>query len=604
MSGIPPPPSLTYQTTPRTEPPSPLLVTPSPPRRRLQSSLFHPEEPNIKGRSKRPRLEQASYSDSTAPELPLDYKEAKSILTTLEHMADLLQKNEQDLQRHQERYIALVQGVEKRLMIVEERLAEITTVKEETVIELERKMSSVIDQWSEDILAEIKLAKTKAVQSEPLTLARSSSPEGGFTTSTALTEYFTPFPTATELDPSPQDLLDMLDSLGTVPDALTTIDPAQLPVPSAVQSLVGMGQIPITSVVDAAIEAERARLGGVPVLQEGESTIQFTMRKRLHRVGQELGMPLVDLSDFLSDTDAKSYLSSGVDSLPESEPLPRRVRPPAQTPSNTQLARSRSGTWNPFPHPYMRQGSVLPQQSLQGETGPAETGQTDNQFVRGASLIRDSLLAPGEGDDSTRGAKWPKYGINTVKGRMQEIVCDICGGRVHWACAGLPDGASMWNEAWSCPECIAIQREYAEAGSRAPSIPRAQQERCLRNSCIYRSMERIVRKPKDDDEFYLERIIGRKAVGRQANGKRTFKYLVKWWDWQSYDSTWEPAKNIPDLKRNDDIFLHAAREADINVNYRVALLPEAQMWFTDTGEYKKDLLRMLGVDGRAWWDDK
>nr|XP_031862833.1 uncharacterized protein CI109_001845 [Kwoniella shandongensis]KAA5529905.1 hypothetical protein CI109_001845 [Kwoniella shandongensis] len=596
--GLPP---LTHAISSPSDPLSPLLVTPSPPKRTSYFAREHVDESQPK--AKRPRLRSAAPNPRLLHhDTSLTPREAKTIVTTLHHISNLIHMNDRVMKEHKAGYLSLMDSIEKRLAKVEERLEEVKEVekivKGEVRSLLKTRLTDMIDAFTQRSSHIIQNGHITLSEREvPFVNDTTYRPEVGMSPTRITpvpTEFFTP-EAISELDFTDYFDFNAGADFSDSRDVPATIDPLTvLPTSIGLDPMEGptLLSAPITSVVEAAIEAERERLGGVPVLREGESAVQFTMRKRLHRIGQELGMPLIDMSNLNdSDSDSETHLSSGVESLPDSEPLPLRVRSP---PINIELevARSRSATWNPFPHPYMRQGSVVSRQTngdeVQGE------GEQGSQFVRGASLIEDNLLAPGEGEGSVRGVKWPKYGVNSVKGRMQEITCDICGGRVHWACAGLTDGASMWNEAWSCPECVAIQLESAEAGSRAPSIPRSQQER---------SQERIVRKPKDDDEFYLERIIGRRSLGRQANGKKVFMYLIKWWDWQVYDATWEPAKNIPDLKRNEEIFLHSARENDINVNYRIALLPEAQLWFTEKGEYKKDLLRMLGVDERAWWDD-
>jgi len=89
-----------------------------------------------------------------------------------------------------------------------------------------------------------------------------------------------------------------------------------------------------------------------------------------------------------------------------------------------------------------------------------------------------------------------------------------------------------------------------------------------------------------------------------GSNKRIFEYLVKWFRWEVYDSTWEPAKNIPDLPYYEDYYLTAARDEGVLARYKVGLLAEASEWFDEnTGKRLVEKLREAGVEKRMWWDD-
>ncbi|WVQ98712.1 hypothetical protein IAU59_005843 [Kwoniella sp. CBS 9459] len=384
------------------------------------------------------------------------------------------------------------------------------------------------------------------------------------------------------------------------------------------------------SLVDRAIQAEEERLGGATVLAEGESTVEFHVRKRVvkKRKRNDFRLDMGFLDEVSIDENAvvqnndpyeaymnASQLSSGIEDLPESI----RSRASSVDPGSTSQSQGRSrrnaresNPWNPFPTQMMRQRSI----SISPSTSSANSEDSHLTAVRrGASLVEDQLLAPGRprewdkrgkrrknGRPRKRGPKWPAFGPNTVKTRMEEVVCDNCSGRVHYACAGPLRGKDMNKEPWSCPNCVWIL-SHADDDEEI-DIPQAQQERCLREDCIYRSAKKIVRKNDDDNEFFMERIVGRKRLRWETNGDATYVYLVKWYDWALYDSTWEPRSNIPNIARQEALFLQEAkRQGLLDPRQKVILLPEVELWFDHKGQYRIDVLLELGVNRRWWWEN-
>ncbi|OCF36561.1 hypothetical protein I316_01811 [Kwoniella heveanensis BCC8398] len=380
------------------------------------------------------------------------------------------------------------------------------------------------------------------------------------------------------------------------------------------------------SLVDRAIQAEREKLGDASVLAEGENTVGFHVRKRVVKKRKrdtfELDMGFldnvsIDENAIIQNNDPyeaymnASQLSSGIEDLPESLPS-RSASTIPDTMTTRQRGKAGENGWIPFPTQMLRQKSVSVSPSFSSADSEDSHLTADR---RGVSLVEDKLLAPGGPSPSKkkgkkggkrkkrkRGSVWPAFGPNTVKTRMEEVVCDNCSGRVHYACAGPLRGKDMNKEPWSCPDCIWILTHAFD--DEEVEIPEAQQERCLREDCIYRSATKIVRKNDDDNEFFMEKIVGRKRLRWEANGEATYVYLVKWYDWALYDSTWEPRSNIPNIKRQEALFLQELRRqgTESDPREKVVLLPEVERWFDHKGQYRIDVLEGLGIDKRCWWE--
>ncbi|WVW83121.1 hypothetical protein I302_105139 [Kwoniella bestiolae CBS 10118] len=397
---------------------------------------------------------------------------------------------------------------------------------------------------------------------------------------------------------------------------------------------------PTGTLVDQAIEKQRQLLNGESVLKEGENAVGFVFRKRLKgtKGKDNFKIDMSFLDEILIDGQAQA------DRPEESEDQPLINFSPETDeagPSNN-LRSQITKAYNPFPLTYMRQASL----SSVPSSSSSSTADSDDSHLtairRGASLVDDKLLLPGtptpapvrsrtlsgrkrkRGNGTTthwtnskkkrlkkedkigkKDVGWPGFGANTIKSRMEEIICDTCGGRVHWACAGLSHGKSMRGTPWSCPNCLGILAKANDRGNgKIPSIPKAQQEKCLRPNCIYRSEKRIVRKNDDVNQYFMEKIIGRKRISHKPGGGN-YLYLVKWWDWEIYDSTWEPARNIPDLERYEALFLDYALKTEGTDIYlkNVILLEECSPWIDHKGNYDIELLLSMGVERRQWWDD-
>ncbi|WWC90058.1 uncharacterized protein L201_004991 [Kwoniella dendrophila CBS 6074] len=386
------------------------------------------------------------------------------------------------------------------------------------------------------------------------------------------------------------------------------------------QSRKATSPIPAGTHVDQAVNKQKALLNSQNVLHEGENTVDFIFRRRLRgnksKDNFKIDMSFLDeisIDKSIRESSEEEYafsnnLSSGIDSLPG------KNTGSSPGPSTTKVypTRNHNTKWNPFPLTYMREPT---------------------RSKSGVSLVEDRLLLPGIKTSVVAQSKkrrrstyhgwsngnkkrkkpnselkgWPDYGTNTIKSRMEEIICDTCGGRVHWACAGLGHGKNMRDTPWSCPGCLAILLEVEDGNDgRMPSIPRAQQERCLRPNCIYSSQKKIVRKNDDVNEFYMEKIIGRKRLhfNLGGGGGATYMYLVRWYDWEIYDSTWEPARNIPDLPKWEAHFLQSLKSEGPDIHtQKVLLAEECKPWFDHRGKYNTALLLSMNLEKRLWWED-
>ncbi|WVR05275.1 hypothetical protein IAU60_002287 [Kwoniella sp. DSM 27419] len=355
-----------------------------------------------------------------------------------------------------------------------------------------------------------------------------------------------------------------------------------------------------------------------PELSDGEQhSVPFVFRKRRQKRTQKgfaTDMTFLDeisvassVRRFQSDGDDSNdeyELSSGVDDLPDSD-VEQATSTMNLRSGQTQLP------WQPFPATLFRQRIVIPSPSVSS----AESHLT--AVRRGASLVDDRILAPGRMNSSTKRritkgkgrniVRWPNFGANTLKSRMDEIVCDLCKGRVHFACAGLSHGKDMSKTPWSCPPCeqllIGSLGKRRRMDVEEVRVPSAQTERCLREDCIYRSSRKIIRKNNDVDQYFMDRIIGRKRTGWD-NGKAVYKYLIKWLNWEIYDSTWEPASNIPNLSREVALFARQCKQQALDdPRLKVVLLPQAEEYFDWKGSYKLDVLERLCIERRWWWED-
>nr|XP_019042713.1 hypothetical protein I302_08419 [Kwoniella bestiolae CBS 10118]OCF21643.1 hypothetical protein I302_08419 [Kwoniella bestiolae CBS 10118] len=202
---------------------------------------------------------------------------------------------------------------------------------------------------------------------------------------------------------------------------------------------------------------------------------------------------------------------------------------------------------------------------------------------KGQVRLAQKCLAPSDGDRATE-ATWPNKGPNTAKGRLEEIICDTCKGRCHWSCAGIPEEKDMSQENWICPDC-----EYKVQVQETPAvlIDTAQQLKCIRYNCILREKRAIEHQAGEEERYFVEKVVGRKAVAREPDSqKRIFKYLVKWDGYELGDCTWEPLENLEHhSERLLAKFEDSAKRTKSNLKLRVCILPEARkFWDEVTGD--------------------
>ncbi|WWD15885.1 hypothetical protein CI109_100309 [Kwoniella shandongensis] len=187
---------------------------------------------------------------------------------------------------------------------------------------------------------------------------------------------------------------------------------------------------------------------------------------------------------------------------------------------------------------------------------------------------RGGYVGASNGKVKVEGAEWPKKLENTVRGIMQTVGCNLCGGYCHCACAGVPWGQNVMDMEWTCPDCVELLR----LGEDIEPVPPRRKDK---------EKKRIVSEPGDDDLFVMEGIIGTKEIPSTEPGKKAYKYLVKWYDWPIEESTWEEGTSIPHLPTALVDFESEALEADIDTNQKVVLLPVAQTVWDEHGEEKK-----------------
>ncbi|KAK8869839.1 hypothetical protein IAR55_000407 [Kwoniella newhampshirensis] len=209
---------------------------------------------------------------------------------------------------------------------------------------------------------------------------------------------------------------------------------------------------------------------------------------------------------------------------------------------------------------------------------------TPLRTFKGVTRVGTKYMPASDGIKKTD-AIWPAKGENTRRGRLAEIVCDVCRGRCHWNCAGLAENLDMTNETWICPDCKYI---IAEQDVPRVLIDTVQQVRCIRWNCILREKQAIV--PDDGDPLYVvEKVVGRRATGRvPGEQSRTFEYLVKWDGYEMEECTWEPPAHLePHIQTRKEEFASAAKKENLDTKRRVALLREAwKSWDRETGKYK------------------
>ncbi|ORY33792.1 hypothetical protein BCR39DRAFT_268517 [Naematelia encephala] len=346
-------------------------------------------------------------------------------------------------------------------------------------------------------------------------------------------------------------------------------------------------------------------------------TSSYSTRETSHGVSSDDTL----LQNRLEQMISISRLSSGVESLPTS--CRSSVSPPPFTqhvlPTVRRSLRTPTKSIDYVHHPMdsakrrAQKNANLAriQSSASAKSASTRSGGISERDLRGVSVHSREISTLLPSDGARTGAKWPRQGANTVKGRMEEIACDMCHGRVHWACAGLEDRDSLKNEPWACPDCRVISSRYNNSEDEDEDhtyieVERAQQERCLRPNCVWRSRRRIVRKQQDEDTFYIEAILGRRATGRRiySTNKRVWEYLVKWHDWELWDATWEPAQHIPDLEYYQSHFVQAAKKADVDISRKVVLLPGVLEWYDEDGDRLDKKLTEMGIEPRTWWQDK
>ncbi|KGB74296.2 hypothetical protein CNBG_0134 [Cryptococcus deuterogattii R265] len=337
-------------------------------------------------------------------------------------------------------------------------------------------------------------------------------------------------------------------------------------------------------IVQRALARELKRLGGAPVLAEGETTIYFNPRKRWSRRKVDI-LEIDEESDLQSDTASSSVYPMSTS--------PERRSTDDDEESEEEGENNEGG---------MESKDV--EETERSELIP-EKGE-GHMHEREPFLKRDKVLAASDGHN-IGGQKWPKLGLDCTEGGMKVIDCSACGGRVHWACAGLDPAVSMLNKTWCCPSCTLLKKDLEPAVARRmkerEELPRTQdRERCLRPDCIHHQpIDMTFAEAEDDNLYYMSRIVGKRYT---KDRPRTLQYLVQWNEWDDYDCTWEPPSNIPavDLPGYKSLFYKQARNENLDLsNKKTAILSQFSQYFEADGSYNVKLLKELGVADKDWW---
>ncbi|WVF72128.1 hypothetical protein IAT40_006940 [Kwoniella sp. CBS 6097] len=233
-----------------------------------------------------------------------------------------------------------------------------------------------------------------------------------------------------------------------------------------------------------------------------------------------------------------------------------------------------------------------------------QAGTARVRKYRGATRLAEKCLAPSDGKKKTE-AEWPRKGPNTARGRLEEIICDVCKGRCHWSCAGIPEEKDMTNETWNCPDCtFRIEEEETDR----ELIDTVQQIKCIRFNCILREKRALDHEEGEETMYFVERIVGRKCAKTDPEtGEKTYEYLVKWDGYDMDECTWEPSTNLaPHFTRLHDAFLQKIKRTHSRLEATVCILPEAiKCWDEET--VKSKVLQsqsQSGDEGKEDQDDE
>ncbi|TYJ56583.1 hypothetical protein B9479_002675 [Cryptococcus floricola] len=198
-------------------------------------------------------------------------------------------------------------------------------------------------------------------------------------------------------------------------------------------------------------------------------------------------------------------------------------------------------------------------------------------------------LPASDGSRRSKG-RWPNKKPFSIVGTMQEIVCDWCHGRCHWACAGLSEHVDMSKRDWFCADCKHLQK--VKGVTRKEYVDRSQEERCIRFNCIL--LDDIPEEAYQEEVFVVQRLIGRRTVRKfsafsRANSSVETEWLVFWDGYELKDCSWEVRDNLAphDKKLIADFDAVAGKEIGVEANEKssLVLLEEAKtVWSTETGD--------------------
>ncbi|EGO03803.1 hypothetical protein SERLA73DRAFT_175455 [Serpula lacrymans var. lacrymans S7.3] len=229
---------------------------------------------------------------------------------------------------------------------------------------------------------------------------------------------------------------------------------------------------------------------------------------------------------------------------------------------------------DPGPGPSIEELVLMAKKPVKATQGLSKKRKAQNQNPaestskrhRGKSRKKQNTRVTKSASKSPRKlcCAWPTIPRKDSEFNRQFIQCDGCKAWYHYGCVGIVVGDERLerDETFLCPPCSSKN----DKGLLKPS------ERCRRPDCGY------AEQGLDPDEYFVERIVGRKQVGRQQ-----FIWLVKWEGYPISMAEWISGDAMQDHIKLAEQFIDDALAEGIDlVPEDTALLMEARRggWVT------------------------
>ncbi|KDQ09377.1 hypothetical protein BOTBODRAFT_529942 [Botryobasidium botryosum FD-172 SS1] len=121
-------------------------------------------------------------------------------------------------------------------------------------------------------------------------------------------------------------------------------------------------------------------------------------------------------------------------------------------------------------------------------------------------------------------------------------MCDKCDAWLHWGCVGFNAEIVKSSELFICPPCL------QDGDSAAPrrTSRKAPEGICPRPDCTLKQVNK--RAQPAEEEFTIEKLIGKRRGKDSADGEATWEYLVMWEGYPCDVSEWLPEHDIGGVK--------------------------------------------------------